>query len=562
MSNELSMAERETITALLKQGWSKRRIARELGLHRDTVRRYARQLSAEAQSAGWGATEEAKQTTLDKVATGNSKATVVQQPGAADVPPSAASDADRASRSSCEPYRSVILKKIEAGLSAQRIFQDLRADHGYSGAYNAVKRMVRRLSAGAELPFRRLECEAGAEAQVDFGAGAPIVGADGQRRKAYVLRLVLSHSRTGYSEAFFRQTTDNFIACLENAFWHWGGVPRTLVCDNLKAAVKQADWYDPELQPKIISFCQHYGTMILPIKAYTPRHNGKIENGINYVKGNALKGRTFPALAGENAHLLHWETQVADRRIHGTTKQQVRRLFEIEKGALLPLPAERFPFFHEGQRIVNRDGHVEVGKRYYSVPPEYLGHTLWVRWDSRLVRILNSRFEQIAVHPREGLTPFSTLPQHLASRKIARVELGATELLRRARLIGPQTGRWAEAVLKERSIEGVRVLSGLLGLVKQHSANAVERACGLACTHGAFRLRALRALLKTPVIQNEFEFMAEHPLIRNLHDYGTLVQVHFGSAWEEPAVPAPEEDRSNAPEPEGGSTTCPEAPLN
>jgi hypothetical protein len=115
----------------------------------------------------------------------------------------------------------------------------------------------------------------------------------------------------------------------------------------------------------------------------------------------------------------------------------------------------------------------------------------------------------------------------LASRKIALVERGATELLRRARLVGPQTGRWAEAVLNERAIEGVRVLVGLLGLVKQHSANAVEHACELACAHGAFRLRALRALLKTPHDQEQFEFMAEHPLIRNLKDYGTLVRVQF-----------------------------------
>ena len=143
------------------------------------------------------------------------------------------------------------------------------------------------------------------------------------------------------------------------------------------------------------------------------------------------------------------------------------------------------------------------------------------------MRILNSRFDQIALHARHEMGKFSTASQHLASRKIALVEQGATELLRRTRLVGPQTGRWAEAVMKERSIEGVRVLSGLLSLVKQHSSGAVERACELACSHGAFRLRALRALLKDPVKQDQFEFMQEHPLIRNLHDYGTLVRVHF-----------------------------------
>jgi len=239
------------------------------------------------------------------------------------------------------------------------------------------------------------------------------------------------------------------------------------------------------------------------------------------------KGRVFDGIGPENAFLTHWESRVADLRIHGTTKKQVRQLFEIEKSALLPLPTDRFPFFHEDQRIVHRDGHIEVAKAYYSVPPEYMGHTVWARWDARLVRILNSRFEQIALHVRHEMGKFSTNHQHLASRKIAMVEQGATELLRRARLVGPQTGRWAEAVLNDRAIEGVRVLVGLLSLVKQHSANAVEHACGRACTHAAYRLKTLRVLLKEPIEQEQFEFMSEHPLIRNLNDYGTLVRVQF-----------------------------------
>jgi hypothetical protein len=184
--------------------------------------------------------------------------------------------------------------------------------------------------------------------------------------------LVLSHSRKAYSEVFFRQTTDNLLACWENAFAAWGGVPRTLVIDNLKAAVLHADWYDPELHPKVSAFCKHYGTVLLPTKPRMPRHKGKIEAGIKFVQSNALRGRSFDSLAAQNAHLAHWESCVADVRIHGTTKKQVRQVFEqFERPALLALPADRFPFFHEAQRVVHRDGHVEVDKAYYSVPPEY-----------------------------------------------------------------------------------------------------------------------------------------------------------------------------------------------
>jgi len=182
------------------------------------------------------------------------------------------------------------------------------------------------------------------EAQVDFGRGAPVVSADGKRRGTWVFRIILSHSRKGYSEAVYHQTTDEFLRCLENALIYFGGSVQTLVIDNLRAAVSRADWFDPELCPKVRSFAEHYGLAILPTKPRTPRHKGKIESGVKYVKNNALKGRTFATLADENQFLLEWEQTVADTRIHGTTRQQVGKLFEqAEKTALAALPADQLP---------------------------------------------------------------------------------------------------------------------------------------------------------------------------------------------------------------------------
>src|SRR5207253_3073600 len=128
---------------------------------------------------------------------------------------------------------------------------------------------------------------------------------------------------------------------------HFGGVPAALVIDNLKAAVTRADWYDPDLNPKIQSFAQHYGTVVMPTKPRTPRHKGKVERGVGYVQDNALKGKRFTSLAEQNAYLLRWETQVADTRIHGTTCEQVRQSFEVERPALRSLPVDRFPLFQE-----------------------------------------------------------------------------------------------------------------------------------------------------------------------------------------------------------------------
>jgi transposase len=517
MANRIKMAAEQAIVLLWQRRWSYRRIARELGVHRETVRQYV-----EAERS--------------KPATPTLGKDGLVVPTAADpAPQAAAAEGPKAAKatlgipsvpSACEAFREVIQAKLEQGLSGQRIWQDLVAEHAFTATYSSVKRFVRRLGKASPLPFRRMECEPGAEGQVDFGTGAPIGEPGRRRRRSHVLRMILSHSRKGYSEAVFRQTTEAFLRAIENGFRTLGGVPRTLVIDQLRAAVAKPDWFDPEINPKVADFCRHYGTVILPTRPRTPRHKGKVEAGVDYVQENGLKGHAFLTLAGENEHLANWESQVADHRIHGTTRKQVRQVFEeVERPALLPLPPDLFPAFEEARRAVHRDGHVEVDKAYYSVPPEYLGHEVWVRWDSRLVRVFNLRMKQIAIHVKADPGRFSTQPGHIASEKISAVERGSAWLLRRAAHIGPYTERWAEAMLEARGIEGVRVLQGLLSLARKHPADTLEKACESALSHQIFRLRGLRGLLREPTRQAEF--LEDHPLIRPLEQYGRFVRVSF-----------------------------------
>jgi len=447
--------------------------------------------------------------------------------GASDLFP--AGDAGSGTRSQCEPYRRQIIAWLEQGLSAQRIFQDLVSEHGFAGKYHSVRRFVARLKQSTPLPFRRIEVAPGEQAQIDFGKGAPILQEDGRRRRTHVLRVVLGHSRKGYSEAVYRQTTDNLIGVLENAFRYFGGVPQTLVPDNLKAAVLRADWYDPDVNPKLRSFCEHYGTVLLPTKPRTPRHKGKVERGVGYVQDNGLKGRTFTSLAEQNEYLLNWEGTVADTRIHGTTRKQVLKMFqEHERPALGKLPLERFPCFQEGRRVVSCDGHVAVDKSYYSVPPEYLGRTLWVRWDARLVRIFNERMEPICTHATQPWGKFSTLPAHITSEKISPIERGAEWLLKKVAYVGPHTRAWSEGLVAARGIESVRVLHGLLNLTNKHPSDVLEQACETAHSYGEYRLKTLRQLIQHAAPkQQAFEFLSEHPIIRNLSHYGQFVRVDF-----------------------------------
>lgn len=532
MANLLKMAIRETIRTLHQQGLSQRRIAEELGINRETVARYLRLAPPDPKPAiapiGSQQADDDPEPAIAPI--GSAERDDASDPAVAPTASGTFPPPRGSGRlSGCEPWRELITAKATQGLSAQRIYQDLVTDHGYSGSYYTIRRFVHRLEQAHDLPFRRIECDPGDEAQVDFGTGAPLVGPDGKRKKTHVLRVVLSHSRKGYSEAVSRQTTDDFLRCLEGAFRHFGGVPRRIVLDNLKAAVTKADWFDPELNPKARSFAEHYGTAFLPTRPYTPRHKGKVERGVDYVQENALRGRTFTGLEEQNRFLRDWELTVADTRVHGTTHRHVGKHFaEVERPALLPLPPEPFPSFREARRTVHRDGHVEVERAYYSVPPEYLARQVWVRWDARLVRIFNDRLEQLEIHPRQEPGRFSTRSAHIASEKISGIERGAAWQLARVRRLGPQSTRWAEGVVAARGVEAVRVLMGLLSLAERHPVAAIERACGIASDYGAYRLRTLRNLIDRDAPKQEtMPFMSEHPMIRPLSGYARFVHDAF-----------------------------------
>src|SRR5215470_1593806 len=193
MSNLLKVAMIETILSLRQRGWSQRRIARELGIDRETVARYLRQLPAPPKPAiaplGSSDTDAESKPAIaptgSAVLDGESKPATAPTGSAsagAASPPGAAGRPAAGRPSECAPWRDAIQAKLDLGLSAQRIHQDLAAEHGFTGSYYSVRRFVRHLEETLELPFRRLECGPGEEAQVDFGSGAPLVGPDGKRR--------------------------------------------------------------------------------------------------------------------------------------------------------------------------------------------------------------------------------------------------------------------------------------------------------------------------------------------------------------------------------------------
>jgi hypothetical protein len=416
-------------------------------------------------------------------------------------------------------HHDVITEKLGAGLTIQRIFQDLVEDFSYGYSYESVKRYVRKLA-----PRQRacgvMHSLPGEEAQVDFFQGPPTLdGRSGQWRRPWVFRMTLCHSRHGYEEAVWDQKLETFLALHENAFRNLGGVARVVRHDNLKAAVVRACFYDPDIHPVWEAFAKHWGFTALPTLPRNPKENGKQERSGGYVKSNALKGRRFSSLEELNAFLVRWNRTIARVRIHGTTRRQVYAHFEeTDKKALGPLASAPFPFFQRGTRTVHPDGHVEVGGSFYPAPPQLLGRDVEVRFDRHLVRVFDGE-TMVAVHARVRPGEYARSPGGPPGPSSSQRAF-LTNLLARCERIGPPVKEWAQAAHEERGIRALRLIQGVLGLVRKHPREIVVAAAKTALTNRLFRYKdLLRLCERTTATPMQRSLLDVHDAIRPMADY-------------------------------------------
>jgi transposase len=544
--NELSVTEEETIRGLLQLRWSHRRIARETGHHRATIQRVARAMAIAAASEEPKPATDAKVATdldnapgsagtavearADDVATGEVVADGTTEtaesaaisdagreiPGAAETK-AAKRNAQSVGRSSCEAHRSFIEAETVKGRNSVAIFQDLVEHHGYEGAYNAVKRFVRKIVPSEQKVSCRFETPRGQESQVDYGEGAPTLHSQtGKYRKPRLFVLSLGCSRHAFRKVVWKSSKEIWCALHEEAFAYFGGVTKTIRLDNLREGVIDPDIYDPELNPLYADLLKHYGVVAIPCRPYAPDLKGKVESAVGYTQRTGLAGRRFETIDEQNTHLYHWNDRWAATRIHGTTKRQVREMFEEERPFLAPLPATRFEYYRTLERRAHYDGHIEVDGAYYSVPARYIGSTVVVRVGRLWVRVIDPiRHECIREHP-VALTkgsrrtvdadrPKQTPPQ--VQRLVAKIAAA-----------GPSCGAFAKANEVERGADAMRTLFGLLDLLRKHPVNDVESACALALSAGTTRLRFVRTFLTavTPP-----QLTDEHRLIAPIKTYTT-----------------------------------------
>jgi transposase len=516
MPNYLKMPKKSQVLALLELGWSYRRIEAETGVRRETVSGYdaARQANAAKTFPGSDPSPPADSPDVPVDADPNPAKTFA---GSESKPAKTFPGSTPRRRFAAVRYRAAITEKLDAGLSLQRIWQDLVEEYGYGASYESVKRFVRTIAS----PRRAVgvfHCAPGAEAQVDFFRGAPTLdAATGEWRRPWVFRMTLGHSRHGYEEAVWDQKLETFLRLHERAFRDLGGVPLVVRHDNLKAAVVRACFFDPDSHDVYLAFAAHWGFTPLPTRPRNPQENGKQERSGGYVKTNALKGRRFDTLDAQNTCLRHWNRTIARLRIHGTTRRQVWTHFvEVEQRALQPLAGEAFPYFASGERTVHTDGHVEVAAAFYPVPLALLGQRLRVRWDAHLVRVFQGD-TLVMVHARVAAGVFA--PRAGEADASTRQQAYVARLVGRCARVGPALQQWAEAALAARGVRAIRLIQGVLSLTRRHPRERVLAAVTDAHRHQHFRYQTIRQLVERTPVRLTRALAADDPAIRPMTQY-------------------------------------------
>jgi len=514
MTNVLNVQKREQVVALGRLGWPLRRIEEATGVRRETASAYLKAAGIEVRRPGWLRRDPDPKPAIQ---TSTDSGACAEAPAPAPWPPRPGRSPQA---SACEPYREAIEQALARRRDGAAIYRDLVDDQGFAAGYASVQRFVRRLRAeGAALRADAhpvIETAAGEEAQVDYGGDGPMVRdpETGKYRRMRLFVLTLGYSRKSVRLLAWRSSSEVWARLHEQAFRRLGGVPRTIVLDNLKEGVITPDVYDPALNPLYRNLLAHYGVVALPCRPRHPDRKGKVERGVDHAQ-RALRGLRFEHPDAAQAYLDRWEEHWADTRIHGTTKRQVAAMFAEEKPSLRPLPAEPFRFYRHGTRTVHLDGAVEVEGAYYHLPPGWLGRRVAVQWDALHVRILD---------PTTGRLVREHVLQKRGQRRMRdedrpeRTPATTLTLLARAERVGQSAGALCEHLHRHEGEPAVRRILGVLALTRKHGPAATEAACSAALelgvpSYGFVKRYLARRLVTAPALTQI------DPLIRQLTLY-------------------------------------------
>lgn len=399
--------------------------------------------------------------------------------------------------SSLEPYRAIITRWVERGVNGVAIHAALKREHGYTGSYSSVYRILKAI--GASRPpdaTVALTFAAGEAAQVDFGAG-PILDdpASGRARRTWCFVMTLCFSRHQYVEFVWDQTVATWLGCHRRAFEWFAAVPRRLIIDNAKCAIVRACARDPLVNRAYAEAAEGYGFKIDACPPADPQKKGIVEAGVKYVKGNFLPTRGFRDMADLNAQARTWVMKEAGVRVHGTTRERPLERFAIERPLMRELPdiAPDLGSWHGVS--VHRDCHVQHERILYSVPFTLVGKRLWLRATDSTVAIFED-YRWVATHPR-GRKPGArfTITEHLPPAAQAFFRHDRHWCLTQARAVGPACTQLIEQLLADRIVERLRAAQGVLRMTERFGALRLEAACARALVHASPFYRTVKTIL-------------------------------------------------------------------
>jgi transposase len=361
---------------LAELGWGSKRIAADMGCSRTTVKRYLRQ-------GGW------------------------------------ASYRGRGRPSALAGLEGWLAERFRRHRgNADVVRQELAREHGVRVSLRTVERAVADMRRDLLAEVRacvRFETPPGRQLQIDFGSTLVPIGGEGMR--VYLFVATLGYSRRGFVAAFRHERQPAWFEGLEAAFRHFGGVPREVLLDNAKPLVVRHDAVTREVvfNERLHAFARYWGFRPRACAPYRARTKGKDENGVGYVKKNAIAGHGFACWAALEAHLVWWMREVADRRIHGTTGEPpIERFRREEAAALAPLMGR--PPFRQVREVVRRvqaDGSIDLDTNHYSVPWRLIGARVRVEVTAGVVRIFHAGLEVARHDERRGRRERVLDPAHL-----------------------------------------------------------------------------------------------------------------------------------------------------
>ena len=478
----------QDLIRLHRQGEGSRVIARQLRMGRDTIRHYQRVLKAADLLDG-------KPDELPELE-------VLRGAVAAQMPsPPAARQV-----STLEGWRELIETMHRRGAGPRAIFDRLRLEHAdFPGSLSALKRLCARLSrergVTAEDVAIPVETEPGAVAQVDFTYVGKLYDPEqGVLRKCWLFLMTLGHSRHMYCQLVFDQKVATWVRLHVEAFEHFGGVPRVVVPDNLKAAVIRAAFAaddEPAIQRTYRELARHYGFQVDPAPPRSPEKKGKVESSAKYVKRNFVAPRELEDVVRARAELARWVREIAGQRLHGTTGRRPVEVFEQEeRPALLPLPPSRYAVVLWRRVQLHRDCHVQIDGAFYSAPWKLIGRELWARCTKASV-VLYDGDERLWTHARVPRGQRSMVEAHLPEGRRDLRHRSREHWLERAKAIGPETLLLVEEVFAADDVlSKLRAVQAIVTHLAKHPRERAEAAARRARHYDCRSYVAIRNILR------------------------------------------------------------------